>query len=252
MVHQPLLDAALVTTTFGAAGAGDIPVPGDYDCDGHGDLAFYRTSTAEWSILLSGSGRLDVRTFGNPSLGDIPVPGRYSTVGCGGKLGLYRRTTGQWLVAGGAYQFGSPGLRDVPVPADYDGDGASISLCIAARPVSGSSCARATPPLARVGERRPRRHAGAGRLRWRRRSRYRDYRSTGQWFILRADGRFRSWAGARRRSATCRCRPTTTATARRSRGLPRHNRRVVHPPFHDSTLAASWGAPALGDVPVPR
>jgi hypothetical protein len=33
--------------------AGDVPVAGDYDGDGHADLVVYRPSTAEWWGLLS-------------------------------------------------------------------------------------------------------------------------------------------------------------------------------------------------------
>ena len=60
-------------------------------------------------------------------------------------------------------------------------------------------------------------------------------------------------AGERRRSAICPCRPTTTATARpTSRSFAGTTGEwFVHRSSDGALLHLGWGAPALGDLPVP-
>ncbi len=92
----------------------------DFDGDGAGDLALWRSSDASWRVR-------DVSLVYYGLATDIPVTGDYNGDG-GADYAVWRPLTGRWWVRGlytnstplANFYFGTSG--DVPVPADYDGD----------------------------------------------------------------------------------------------------------------------------------
>jgi hypothetical protein len=113
---------------------GDLPVTGDWDCDGITDIGVFRPSTGQWLLDLNGNHRWDssgdgLYNFGRP--GDLPVTGDWNGDGIT-DIGVFRPSTGQWLLdlngnhrwdssGDGLYNFGRPG--DLPVTGDWNGDG---------------------------------------------------------------------------------------------------------------------------------
>jgi hypothetical protein len=121
------------TTSFFYGDPGDLPMVGDWDCDGDETPGLYRQSDGFVYLRNSNSqGVADVRFFfGNP--GDIPLAGDFNNDGCD-SVSIYRPAEGTIHIIdqlganeGGlgpadlSYAFGNPG--DKPFVGDFDGDG---------------------------------------------------------------------------------------------------------------------------------
>ncbi|MGB5731017.1 MAG: hypothetical protein WBN24_05340 [Acidimicrobiia bacterium] len=119
-------------TLFWFGGYGDIPVMGDWDCDGDETVGVFRSSTGQWFLRNSNSNgpvHIGPFYFGNP--GDLPIAGDWDSASCGTEIGVVRGRT--WylrssLTQGTAdQQFNYPssgstsGLQ--PLLGDWDGDG---------------------------------------------------------------------------------------------------------------------------------
>jgi len=128
-----LLDLAGNTTRFFYGDPGDLPMVGDWDCDGDETPGLYRQSDGFVYLRNSNTqGTADIRFFfGNP--GDIPLAGDFDGDGCD-TVGIYRPSEGRVYIInqlganeGGlgpadlAYFFGNPG--DNPYVGDFDDDG---------------------------------------------------------------------------------------------------------------------------------
>jgi hypothetical protein len=121
------------TTSFYFGNPGDVPIVGDWDCDGIETPGLYRRSDGYVYLRNSNtSGDADARYFfGNP--GDIPLSGDFDGDGCD-TVSLYRPAEGRVLIvnrlgshdgglgaADADYVFGNP--DDKPFVGDFDGDG---------------------------------------------------------------------------------------------------------------------------------
>ncbi|MFO7699750.1 MAG: peptidoglycan recognition family protein [Acidimicrobiia bacterium] len=121
------------TTSFVFGDPGDIPMVGDWDCDGMDTPGMYRQSDGFVYLRNSSTqGIADIRFFlGNP--GDMPIVGDFNGDGCD-TVSVHRPGTGEIFIInslgrddgglGGAefsYVFGNPG--DQPFVGDFDGDG---------------------------------------------------------------------------------------------------------------------------------
>jgi hypothetical protein len=97
---------------------------GDFDGDMETDLALWKPTTGEWSIVKSAGGLTDPQTFGQN--GDKPAPGDYDGDGKF-DLAVFRPSNRVWYIRRSSdnvlftKQWGLD--TDKPVPADYDGDG---------------------------------------------------------------------------------------------------------------------------------
>jgi hypothetical protein len=123
-------DGCQVDRCLGPFGAsGDIPVVGDWDGTGVVKIGVYDPSHGTWQLDLNGNGKWDGckvdKCISLGQRGDIPVVGDWSASGAA-KIGVFRPTTGEWLLdlnANGKWDgcsvdkcvtgFGQPG--DLPV-----------------------------------------------------------------------------------------------------------------------------------------
>ncbi len=87
---------------------------GDYNGDGHADMAVFRDRTALWAVR-----GVTVTFYGRS--GDTPVSGDYDGDGTT-DIAVYRGSTGLWAVRNLTRTYYISG-GDTPVPEDYDGDG---------------------------------------------------------------------------------------------------------------------------------
>jgi hypothetical protein len=127
-----LLDLAGNTTRFFYGDPGDLPMVGDWDCDGDETPGLYRQSDGFVYLRNSNTqGPADIRFFfGDP--GDVPLAGDFNGDGCD-TVSIYRPSESRVYVInelgandGGLgaadfnYVFGNPG--DNPFVGDFDND----------------------------------------------------------------------------------------------------------------------------------
>ncbi len=116
-------------TSFLWGGAGDTPVPGDYDGDSKTDFSVFRPANGYWYISNSSNGYTIELYFGAQT--DQQAQADYDGDGKT-DAAVFRPANGYWYIQRSSLgmtsqQFGQNG--DVPAPADYDGDGkADIAL----------------------------------------------------------------------------------------------------------------------------
>ena len=121
------------TTRFFYGDPGDLPMVGDWDCDGDETPGLYRQSDGFVYLRNSNDqGVADIRFFfGNPR--DVPLAGDFNNDGCD-TVSIYRPSEGRVYIIndlgandGGlgpadfSYVFGNPG--DKPYVGDFDSDG---------------------------------------------------------------------------------------------------------------------------------
>jgi len=111
------------THTFG--NPGDVPVMGDWNCDGLDSIGVFRPSEGRWYLSNSLNGVTNISFyFGNP--GDVPIAGDWDPNSCGTEIGVVRGF--YWylrseLSTGAADQSVYLGLIGKPLLGDWDGNG---------------------------------------------------------------------------------------------------------------------------------
>ena len=128
-----LRDEAGGVRSFFYGNPGDVPLVGDWDCDGIDTPGMYRRSDGYVYLRNSNSpGVADRKYFlGDPQ--DVPIAGDFDGDGCD-TVSVYRASEGKVYIVNRlgddgaglgaaeiAYDFGNPG--DVPFAGDFDGDG---------------------------------------------------------------------------------------------------------------------------------
>ncbi len=121
-----LIDASGDVTSFFYGVGGDIPLMGDWDCDGVDTVGMFRPSNGFAYLRNTNDfGVADIEFFYGMA-GDVPLAGDWDNDGCD-TLAIYRndrvfvRNTLDTGVAEFDFYFGVPG--DEPFAGDFDGDG---------------------------------------------------------------------------------------------------------------------------------
>jgi len=129
-------DSTARSMQWGNEGLGDVPLAGDVDGDGQGDLVLWRASTGTWFWLTSSTAfaypSAGSKQWGNHSLGDVPMLADMDGDGASDLL-VWRASTGTWYwltsstnfdqARPRSVQWGSSAAGDKPFTGDFDGDG---------------------------------------------------------------------------------------------------------------------------------
>jgi len=117
---------------FGAGGAGNVPVSGDWDGNGTSTVGFYNPATSTFFLKNTNSpGNADIIfSFGAGGAGYVPISGDWDGDGKD-SIGLYQPATGVFFLkntnaAGGAdvaFNFGPAGAGLTAIAGDWDGNG---------------------------------------------------------------------------------------------------------------------------------
>jgi hypothetical protein len=238
-----------------------VTTVGDYDGDGHGDVAVFRKSSGEWLVHRSSDNGITQVGWGAPALQDQPVPADYDGDGKD-DIAVYRATTGQWFIDGSTsgvaqVSWGAPALDDLPVPADYDGDGrADIAVYRASsgewfiRLSSNNGVLYAGWGAPSLGDTPvPADYDGDGKADL---TVYRE--SSGEWFVRRSSDLALlrlSWGSSALGDLPIPADYDGDGLADIAvfRGVS--GEWLVRRSSNGSLLQIGWGAPALGDTPVP-
>jgi len=107
--------------------AGDVPLMGDWDCDGVDTPGVYRTAFGRVYLRNALSSGPADRVYSFGTAGDVPLAGDFDGDGCD-SVSVYRPSEGRVFVSNSlsgtleaSFYFGNPG--DKPFVGDFDGDG---------------------------------------------------------------------------------------------------------------------------------
>lgn len=123
-----LRDADGVTDSFFYGVPGDVPLLGDWDCNGEDTVGMYRPTSGFVYLRDSNDFGVGDHQFFYGVAGDIPIVGDWNNDGCD-TLAIYRNGTVYLsnqlatAVAEKVFAFGVPG--DKPFTGDFDGNGAT-------------------------------------------------------------------------------------------------------------------------------